>query len=378
LDGKAFDLGQLSGDQRDFYAQFLNYGESAAGVIARKYGRPTGHARVNATFLEKRTFNAQAWSHGDDQGIALHAGVPSLLHFCFNHILRNPHIFPSVGDAGGEQEHRRVFENGIPLGLTEDVPIVESISALPSLSRPHDEHRVQAAVALTELATTFCVFHEVGHIVGGHAAFHSRQMREVALTEFAVGSSGLCTRRLIRRIWEREADIIAAVMMMSFILNDQGTCTHYASVFRLNDNSVADVDTGDQSYHLLSALLFAIKVLFLYLAQVGETLKTRAYHPHPLIRATYVHSAIRLAAIHDLNLDQAKIDDNLDWMTDAADVAWEELGLKVPALQGRAKGDELARVVEGEITKLEEAHARLQNRYSHYSWMPQVVWREQS
>ena len=65
-------------------------------------------------------------------------------------------------------------------------------------------------------------------------------------------------------------------------------------------------------------------------------------------------------------------------MTDAADVVCEELGLTVPALNGETNGEELARVVEREITRLESAHARLQARYAKYSWMPPEVWSEQS
>ena len=181
-------------------------------------------------------------------------------------------------------------------------PIAECISELPGLSRPRDERRASLAVALTEFATLFCVFHEVGHIVGGHAASHSRRMRRVALSEFATGSSSLCSRRLLRRVWEREADIIAASMTMSFVLADGGVRAHYASIFGLEGGS----DAEDSTFYLLSALLFALKVLFLYLGQVGASLKTREYHPHPLIRATYVHAAIRLAAFHDLGLDRRR------------------------------------------------------------------------
>jgi hypothetical protein len=366
-----FDLGALPDGPRSFHEQFLAYGRTAPATVKEAYRRLVADGQVQTLFVDDRRFNAFARSRRGTHLIALNVAVPSLLHFVFNNALRLEYVFREVGSATAEEPYREADDRRpIPLALPDTLPVAEALVTLPGVSRPRDERRALVASALTEVAGAFCVFHEVGHLIGGHTGYASAQLWGGDVAEFTGSRFTFCPRRLLRQSWEREADIIAAVMTMSFVLNDPGTREHFRDCFDLPP------EEDEYPYHVFSVVLFAVKLLFLYLAQIPLRFDVRAYHPHPLIRATYVHSALRLTAADDLGLDIEALDPLLDAATDQADQVWSDLGARVPALDRYAGGPELARVVEREIVRLEEAHKRLQPGYSRWSWLDDSVWKE--
>jgi hypothetical protein len=288
----------------------------------------------------------------------------------YNVALRLPYTFTDVGDAAAEL---RYWDEGdrrsIPLALPDTASVIEALQMLPSASRPKDERRALVASALTEVAVAFCVFHEVGHVIGGHTGFAADRMGSGVVAEFGAGTLLPCPRRLLRQVWEREADVIAAVMTISFMVNDANTRKHFADCFGFPDDD-------DYPYHAFSVVLFALKILFLYLAQIPARLDVRGYHPHPLVRVTYLHNAIRTTAVDDLDMDVEALDGLLDAATDQADQVWADLGLRVPAINQSTNSAALASSIAKQIDRLEDAHKRLQPRYSRWSWLPESVWKE--
>jgi hypothetical protein len=368
---RAFDLRTLPDDLRDFYAQFLGYGRATPSTVSEKYHRAAAEGRVRVLYADRRQFNLSAESPGDTHTIELNIAFPCLLHFVFNNVLRLPYVFPQVGDSAAETPYREPGDGRlVPFELPERLPVVEALRVLPGVSRPKDDDRALFASTLTELASTFCVFHEVGHVIGGHSGYEASRMWGKPVSEFTGDRWHFCHRRALRQVMEREADIIATVMTMSFVLNDPATRRHFRECLAITGND--DL----YPYQILPILLFSLKVLFGYLAQIPAGLKVHADHPHPLLRALYVHNAIRLTAVDDLGLDGERLDAGLDEITEQEARLWNDLGMRIPALEGPEDGQTLARIAEREITRLEEAHRRLQPRYAAWSYIPDSVWKE--
>jgi hypothetical protein len=371
IDSREFDLESLPEDLRVFYAQFLTYGHVAPSIVTDEYHRSAAEGRLRVQYVARRDFYLSAETSRDTHAIELSIGVPCLLHFIFNNALRLSHVFPKVGDAAEEKPYREADDGRfVPFELPEQMTTVEALQMLPGVSRPADVDRALFASALTELACVFCVFHEVGHLIGGHAGYAARRMRGGSIKEFSGRGFSFCPRRLLEQVMEREADIIATTMIMGFVLNDPSTRQHYGECFHLSQ------DDERYPYEILGVLLFAAKLLFLYLAQIPDKLNVRSVLPHPLVRATYVHNALRLGAIDDLGMDETALDMALDSSTDLADRVWADLGMRVPAVEGSVSGPELARVVEREIVRLEEAHKRLQPKYARWLFIPDSIWKE--
>ena len=365
-----FDLGQLSEEVRLFYEQFLVFGRTAPVTVREAYLRLVSNDQVKTLFVSDHKFNALARSRYGGHCIALNVAVPCLLHFLYNNALRLEYVFSGVSSSAKEKPYFKRPIESIPLELPKGVSLEEALVTLPGVSRPRDDQRALVATALTEIAGAFCVFHEVGHIIGGHTGYTSSQLGVSDVAEFSGLSFKLGRNKLLRQVWEREADIIAAVMTMSFVLNDADTREHFRECFSLTEND------EEYPYQIFSIVLFGIKLLFLYLAQLPTRFAIRSAHPHPLIRATYIHNIIRLVAEDDLGLDIKELDPMLDASTDLADIVGAELGIKIPALSRYTSPQKLSRVVEKEIVRLEEAHKRLQPLYTQWSWVNESVWVE--
>ena len=374
-DRPPFDLESLPDGLRQFYGQFLAYGRTAPARVKEEYRRSAAEGRVRTLFLDARRFNAFARSRGEDHTIALNVAVPCLLHFIFNIVLRLPYVFIDVGDAGAEQRYRRGDDaRPLPLELPPVLPVAEALAALPGVSRPRDEGRALVASALTEVATTFCVFHEVGHVVGGHTGCAAGRFWGGDVAEFTGGGGlALCSRRLLGQVWEREADGIAAVMLLSFVVADDGTRQHFRECFGIPDG---DGEEDEYAYHVCAVVLFALKLLFLYLAQIPAALNVRGDHPHPLVRAAYVRDVLRLTSVGQLGLDPDVLDPMLEVAADQAAQVWADYGLGVPALKGNAGDLAVAEAVGRQLARLEHAHKQLRPRYARWSWVPESAWGE--
>lgn len=379
---KAFDIRRLPDEAREFHAQFLAYARSAAAAVRREYGLP--ELLIRAEYVEERSFNASAVVTGECPTVRLHAGLPSLLHFCFNNVLRQPDVLPGLGAAAAEVPYRERFDRGIPRGLPPAVPIEEAVVLLPTVSRPADDARANAAVAMTELAAAFCAFHEVGHLVGGHAGYAALHLPDGHVSEFfdlKRAVSKLVGGVRLLQVWEREADQIALVMAMSFVRTDPATRQRFTEAFGIrpavgSTNECDAAATADEEYELFGQLLFAVKILFLYLAQVSADLRSKGAHPHPVVRTTYLHSAMRLTAVDDLGMDEQRLDQVLDAAADLADQVWLRLCPPSPVFTLPETADMLVERVRVEVEALEDYQREWQPRYIKYAWAPTSAWKE--
>ncbi len=181
---------------------------------------------------------------------------------------------------------------------------------------------------MTEIACVFAIFHEVAHVIAGHAGY-LRERQKISLLELYPLSTKLSFTRLLR-VWEYEADKIASVMLLSFLVGEENQA-YLTEVFQMPKESAEH-----RISRLTSIGVAAAYVLFLLLGQRSAAFKLTGSHPHPLVRMTMVHNAMRLAARDDLGVKAKVLDHYTDQVTTEVYKTWEQLGVPVPVLSRRS------------------------------------------
>jgi hypothetical protein len=359
------DLATLPPQISSFYKQIIGWGRMAPASINNAYRKLADQGGVQPRIADSPVLNAWAIKQGDGFVLGLYAATPIILHFAFNQMLRCPMVLTRIGDPAIEQPETLGYQHGIPLILPEQLPVHEACTVLPSVSRPIDDERATAASALTEIACAFATFHEVAHIIAGHTGFLAFRS-DLALLELSGFRTHSAPSRL-RRVWEYEADKIAAVMLLSFLVDPENRA-HFTDVFHLPSN-----DTG---YACGSAGIgiMAAYVLFLLLGQGDRKLRSRSIHPHPLVRMTSIHNAMRVCARDDLEIATADFDASVDEATTSIFNAWQQIGAPVPAVR-RNRWDTPERTVQRQIERLQKQHEKAQILYADHSWIPMQAWK---
>lgn len=354
-----FDVPALPETYLSFYQRLLGYGASAVDALRREYGASGAGEALDVFCTDERAFNAFAWTRHGSHSIAFTAAAPCLLHFCFNHLLTHPYVLPHVGSVEGEQP--RSFPNGIPLNLNTEAPLAEAVVLVPGISRPVDEPRAIAAAALTELAAMFTVLHEAGHLACGHTRYSETHFAGEPVSEFLGLESLLFRRRFLRQVWELEADMIAAMLLMNYLFGGEPTREFYSEAFGIG---------GGRRYEheIVAAAVAALYTLFLYMnqAEKGDRRAISRSHPPPLVRISYIHNLLRLHAHHDFGISLRELDVRADESLRQVTDTWQELGMVYPDYPG----DPL-----DYFSMLLQKRRRLARFYQDFAWVPERVWR---
>jgi len=225
---------------------------------ARSFARVDPQQRaVTVSFTADRMFNARARRFAVD----IHASVLPILQFLFNQLLCWPDVCRHIGKPRRETRWGELA-SGIPLSLPSSLSVTDAVRSLPSHNRPIDDRRALAASGLADLVATFCVFHEVCHVVLGHAGALERQYGHAELLEFYSRRPATLPSHRVCRAWEYEADIHAAYMATSSLFSDENR-PHFTEVFAI-ESLTREYEPG-----VLWTWFFALHTLFLYLAQRG-------------------------------------------------------------------------------------------------------------
>jgi len=283
---REFDLQSLPADYAAWYASHRDLALSASSQLFALGRQPA--PRVSAILRDHKAMNALARRNGPGYEVVMNAGLPAIVHFALNNLLQSQTYFPHIGDASAERPYRDL-RNGIPDRLPRDATLAEAIVAITGMSRPTDVQRTKAAVAMTELAVSFCAYHEVAHIALGHVdandALHGRtELLEVMNSRTAPGGR----QALLRRVWEYEADLLAANMVLQDALSPQ----HDPSFLDGFRPQILESPLQRAQVMLASLLLF-----FLLVSQQGAG--TERTHPDPLVRFSAISRKTVAALLDD-------------------------------------------------------------------------------
>lgn len=347
------DLGGLPPDLGAWYASHLGKVESARaalGCIVK-----TDIPPVRARLLRSTKLGAEALKGRGGYEVRLSVALPTIIHFTLNCLLRTPEFMYGVGDAVSERPYRTSSAR-IPLSLPLGIALEHAIVSITALSRPADERRAASAVLLAELGVAFCAYHELAHLLLGHVDAIQRWGGRARLLEMADSTGTQYLDAKTRLIWEYEADLVAANMLLQDMM-DPGI----ESVFK----EVYGPDAETDALSRFQAMLGAILVVFLLISQV--TPRDRRTHPEPLIRFAAIANDSAAALTEQqpqLRLSFEKVGEAVNDVALSTLSSWRALGLGTSAASPLKHLMTAQRAVE----RLERHRRAGHQPYSRFAW----------
>lgn len=333
-----FDIESLAEEAiRERYRRLALRSQSVAKAMHEGFG--DSRLPIEMAFIDEQHFNAYASSTSDAYRIELAAPVPLLTVLLFERLLSDARILPWLGTDGPDK-------------ASYDVPFIIDPAAFETrhdwsigLSRV----RSLAAGLLADLALTFVMLHEVGHVLCGHVDALRTSGSTARLAELfaAVDADPDETDRSLA--WEADADAVAASLLLDYIdevVTVQDRHADAKLIFARGNTTVE---------HVLSLSIVALYALFCYLRGTRYELGLSSSHPHPFVRAHYVKDMLVTAASQRWPLDLEALFELIDERLDEMLIMLEELGLsdnvRFDDAYIDATNDELAR-----LTVLRNSH----------------------
>jgi hypothetical protein len=346
----------MPADYANWYVSHLEKVSSAVSTIehiAAKRLPPVG-----ARLRRVASFGAEVRPASRGYEVSLNAALPALVHFAFNNLLRVSQFMSGIGDGESETPYR-IFDGRIPLNLPRGLKIEAAIVAITGLSQPFDSSRAATAVLMSELAVAFCIYHELAHIFLGHADANKLLHGRTGLLEVTSRRSVAAAEiGKLRQVWEYEADLVAANMLLQDMASPQAEAGFRGAYGTDND---CDVVARFQ------AMLSAVLVVFLLIAQA--TSSSRRTHPDPLVRFAAIANDSAAALMEQQPQLQTTPEEMGEAVNDVASSvlsAWKVLGLKTSAaspIKNLLVARRTVEMLERHRQKLHARHSNLAHFY---------------
>jgi hypothetical protein len=231
--------------------------------------------------VDNAGLNACAIDKGSSDRILIFRGTFEHLYGATLGLLSTPTFLPCIGKVTDE-----VLPQSLPDDSFPPVPLLRDCSeadASTHLFFPNDQTRTTVAVLMADLALRFLMFHEIGHVVGGHFEMQRAGAEVRAITEFQCdpGDRGDVPLAQIR---ECDADAFACHATASIHIHDRAAA--------LLSELLGGGESQSNNYALLTYVA-AVGVLFrvLYPTAPRKISECKSSHPHPAVRSCIVASS---------------------------------------------------------------------------------------
>jgi hypothetical protein len=250
--------------------------------------RPQWRQRqLEVLIVDNPDFNAFAMEHNGHDRVCIFRGAIEKLYGNFLGMLSVPFFLPTVGDVSVEDMPDELLLGGFP-----SAPLLRSASAqnqsIP-FYLPNDETRRLVATVLIELALEFLIYHELGHVLGGHLELMESKTGSSFISEFA---NAIATPQIamMQQVMECDADAFACHLTAGVHLNDTVAESMKEALGKLNWPA-ADI--------AMFTYLAATGVLFrsCYPEAPARLDDSNSSHPHPAVRSCLV-AASTMARAH--------------------------------------------------------------------------------
>jgi len=148
------------------------------------YMRPRWkHRPLEILIIDNPELYAYAMDCADRDRICVFRGTFERLYGTILGLLSTPTFLPMIGDVRLE-----VAPQDLPAGGFRPIPLLRNSSNADRQSPfffPNDQQRMILAEILIGLALAFLVYHEMGHILGGHLEFPLTNAALSTISEFA-------------------------------------------------------------------------------------------------------------------------------------------------------------------------------------------------
>ncbi len=315
--------------------------------------------------VDDPSLNACVTYDDDRDRISISRGAFEHIYGTILGLLGAPAFFPAIGKAELETPPQNLPAQGFP-----QVPLLRDASNGEVDTRvrfPNDETRMTAVPILADLALEFLVYHEIGHIVGGHLEIPQGNQRLPTISEFKQATDDTDDHTL-RHVLECDADAFACDIT-------SGVHTNHEMATLVRD--LVNASQWESRDFALLTYLMAIGILFRVLhPHAGANVnRGKSSHPHPAVRACLVASSTVAHAVFAGAITWSRVEDIMkDSVRNIEDV-WADLFLpgqnpEPPELWAehvRSAAMGLLRSY-GNARSLLARYARLPRRWDDWKW----------
>ncbi|HAT86955.1 MAG TPA: hypothetical protein DCS30_14025 [Rhizobiales bacterium] len=347
-----FDLSTLefkASAWRHHYERLLKRYSDQARFVEADYG--FGDKRIETHFIEANYSNAHVRRTESGYNIRIASTFPYLLKALFSRVLADPEVmdwlpYESVGDV---LEQEVYFSTD-----SRDIGNQSFVQQETTLLRD------KVATILSDIAMEFVFLHELGHILGGHV---ESQPQKRELSELSLTRQSCKQQRTLNRVWEFEADMIAANLLKSYA----GTLIKTASATSDPDLRAIFGPPQFAVEQCTSLSVIACYVLFRYLRETSSRLDLKNNHPDPLVRAACVRNTLFSCIAERHKINQELFEDMLSARFEEFDDVLEQNGIHA----GMVLTDERLDDVNIAVAELHKSRSELGHKvapYRYFNW----------
>lgn len=288
--------------------------------------------------------NAYAATVDDNYLIRINQGVFRHIYGTAYGLFCCPEFMPSIGDSLREKGPSIRDHRFAPMPLTESAD---------AINVPNDQVRGTIAHMVGDVASHFILYHEIGHIVGGHLE---------VVDASSIAESGMrwssTSEALFRQVLECDADAFACHVSSDVLMPGQLA----TEVQRLMKS-----ETWEPAECAFIAYLTGVAVLFRLLcpdapANVGTA---NGSHPHPAVRDFMVGVCAFARGVGRQQITIDALNDLLSKSVMNVERTWSDLGLAGQATAASADWAQDVRSSADVLFAEYAARAQFLDGYSH-------------
>ncbi len=315
--------------------------------------------------IDNEALDARITNHAGRDRICIFHGAFEHIYGCIHGLLSTPTFFPAIGNIRNE-----VRPQNLPGGRFPRLPLLRNASDADQripLFFPKDQARMMVADVLATLSLEFVIFHEIGHIVGGHLEIprNGRALSTISEFQYAINEPSDST---FQQVLECDADAFAC-HATSWIHTQE----KMAVVMR----DILNASAWQPKDFALLTYLFAVGVLFCVLnpSAPRKIDACKSSHPHPAVRACLVASSAMAFGLDDGSYTPASLSKIAGESIGNIEQVWADLCFSG---QNPQSSDVWAKDVHdtamalfesyGKTRTLLDQFARLRRRWDNWEW----------
>lgn len=346
-----FDIDALSDDQlRARYQSLRKRFADAARSAEDGYG--LGGQKISFRFVYSDRFNACCRINEGSYEVDIATAIPVLTLLFFDQLFSCPRIMKWLpGEDSKAVSYDVQFSSG-PHGL----------SRIKDWSIKTSPLRAYVAYIASEIASTFVLMHELGHVLCGHLQARDAIYGDPFIAEFSYIGESSAEDFELGQLFEYEADAAAAWLITQYV--DE-------LVKAANEDERAQKAFGFDRHAAERSVAFCVIVLyalFAYLKVLKSKFSLQSSHPDPLVRAFYVRDMIWKVAKERHVLDDEVVGEMLEDLFEEVNSVLVRLGLQS---EGQFEQDLDFDQIDMGVERLKAAKAKyreLSNKFSFVPW----------
>jgi hypothetical protein len=232
---------------------------------------------------------------------------------------------------------------------------------------PKDQTRITVSQVMADLALEFLVYHEIGHVVGGHLEVARSSGEQPTLGEFQYATS-TPGNFVLQPVLECDADAFACHVT---------SAVHIHEKMALSLHNLVNASEWQPKDFALITYLMAVGVLFRVLYPDAPVMISdcRSSHPHPAVRACLVASSAMARGLNNGSFSLASLKNVAAESVGNIEAVWADLCLpgqnpQPSEVWAQAVKDAAMRLFESYVGAgaLLDQHARLPRRWDDCVW----------